>query len=278
MTLLDEATHSYLTENTIAEIVDTSNTFVPKYGRPLSVPKVQRLARSFELEAIGTLYLSLRSDGQYAILDGQHRIAAARLRGHTKLPALVFIDLSYEQEAALYFKFATVNQQTSLDKFRARLEANEPLAKDIEDILNSLGLHVSFSGQAEGGVQAISTLESLFRKGGRGHLRAVLTTIYRTWQGAPRAYNSGILNGLSGFILRYDKLTIQDDGVKLDWSRLVQTLSHLTPDALIAKASQLKGILSQSESNTATGQVILSEYNRGLKTKRLPDWTREYNR
>jgi hypothetical protein len=276
--VIDETTRKYLSESTIAEIVDTNLCFVPKYGRPLSVPKIQRLARSFQLEAIGTVYLSLRSDGQYAILDGQHRIAAARLRGHTKLPALVFIDLSYEQEAALYVKFATVNQQTSLDKFRARIEAHEPMALDIVDVLESIGLHISYSGQVEGGIQAVIVLENLYRKGGRSHLRHVLTTIYRTWQGTPRAYNSQIVNGLSAFLLRYEKLTIADDGVRLDWQRLVSTLAHLTPDGLIAKATQLKGILSQSESNTVVGQVILSEYNRGLKTKRLPDWSREYNR
>lgn len=277
---MDTQIQTFLSNNTIAEMVDTVDCFVPKFGRPLSVPKVQRLARSFELEAVGTLYLSLRSStspngGHYAILDGQHRIAAARLRGITKLPALVFIDLTYEQEAALYVKFATVNQQTSLDKFRARVEAQEPQALDILEVLNSIGgLYISYSGQDDHGIQAVTVIENLYRKGGRAHLRHVLTTIYRTWQGTPRAYTHPILQGLSAFLTRYEQLTLEDDGIKLDWQRLISILGHLTPEALIAKASQLRGILGQvSANNDSVGQLILLEYNKGLKTKRLPEWS-----
>src|SRR5678816_2340750 len=143
-------TQQELDSKTIYEIVPTSKMFVASYGRPLSVAKVQRIARAFDERAIGTVYLSLRNNGEYAILDGQHRVAAANLKGIYELPARVFIDLSYEDEAALYVKFATVNKQTSLDRWRARVIAKEPKVQDITDLLQSIGLTVSYSGQADG--------------------------------------------------------------------------------------------------------------------------------
>lgn len=266
-------TQQELDSKTLFEVVPTSKTFVAKYGRPLAVAKVQRIARAFDERAIGTVYLSLRNNGKYAILDGQHRIAAANLKGIRELPARVFIDLTYEEEAELYVKFATVNKQSSLDRWKARVEAQEPKVKDITDLLDSIGLSVSYSGQSEGTLQAVSVIEDIYDKNGRAHLRNILATIYRTWQGAPRAYTQSILQGLSAFLLRYESLTIKDDGVKLDWHRLTDSLANMTPDSLIAKAQQLKGILSQSESRYAIGQVILFEYNKGLKTKRLPEWS-----
>lgn len=263
----------YIDQNTIYEIVSTDKTFVAKYGRPLVVAKVQAMARQFDERAIGTVYLSLRPDGMYAILDGQHRIATANLKGVRQVPARVFIDLSYEEEAALYVKFATVNQQSPMDKFRARLEAKEPLALDIVDVLYSVGgLHVGI-GQQDHTIQAITVIEGLYRRVGRAHLRHVLTTIYRTWQGTPRAYTHPILSGISSFLLRYEGLTEKDDGVKLDWQHLISTLAHMTPESLIAKGTQLQGLMSKEKAASAVGQIILHEYNKGLKKNKLPDWT-----
>lgn len=270
---------SYMSEqdvlnNTLFDTVQTSKMFVARYGRPLLVAKVQTMARNFDLNAIGTVYLSMRSNDSYAILDGQHRVAAANLKGIHELPSRVFIDLSYEEEAALYVKFATVNKQTSLDRFKARVEAKELLALDIVDLLSSLNLQIAYSGPAGGGIQAVTAVEGIYKKGGRKHLRDVLSTIYRTWQTHPRAYVQPILLGISMFIQRYDKLTVENDGVKLDWGRLIDKLACLTPESLIAKASQLRGVISQVESNGAIGMVILYEYNKGLKTNKLPEWVR----
>lgn len=260
--------------NTLFETVPTNKMFVAKYGRPLMVAKVQAMARQFDKDAVGTVYLSLRNTGDYAILDGQHRVAAANLKGIHELPARVFIDLTYAQEAALYVKFATVNQQSPLDKFKARVEARDATALDILEVLDSCGgLFISYSGSVDHGIQAVSLLESLYKRGGRGHLRHVLTTIYRTWQGTPKAYTHPILQGISAFLLRYEGLTTEDDGVKLDWSRLVQALAHMTPEGLVAKGTQLQGLMSKEKAASAVGQIILHEYNKGLKKYKLPEWT-----
>lgn len=272
--MTNQLDQQYIEQNTVFEVVPTSKMFVAKYGRPLVVAKVQTMVRLFDKNGIGTIYLSLRSDGQYAILDGQHRVAAANLKGLYELPSLVFIDLTYEEEAALYVKFATVNQQSSLDKFKARVEAREPTALDIVDLLDSCGsLYIAYNGPADHGIQAVSLLENLYRKNGRAHLRHVLTTIYRTWQGTQRAYTYSVVQGISAFLLRYEGLTVQDDGVKLDWQRLTQILQRMTPEGLIAKATQLQGLMSKEKAASAAGQIILHEYNKGLKTHKLPDWT-----
>lgn len=272
MALSDLSLDEQISSQTLFDTIPICKMFVAKYGRPLVVARVQQIVRSFDEKAIGTIYLSIRADGNYAILDGQHRIAAANLKGLTTLSSRVFIDLTYEQEAALYVKFATVNKQTSLDRFKARVEAREPLALDILDILNSTNLTISYSGQSAGTLQAVSTLEAIYKKGGRAHLRNVLTTIYHSWKDQPRAYVLPILYGISMFLQRYNNDNTQP---KLDWTRLYSKLHQLTPEILIAKSSQLKGVISQAESQAVVGMVILYEYNSGLhKQNKLPEWTR----
>ena len=270
-TITDQELDSLIKSRTDIDTVPIDSMLVPKYGRELSISKVQRLVRNFDIDAIGIPFLSLHSSGEYAIIDGQHRIAAARMKGFHTLKCLVFIDITYEQEASLYVKFATVNKQTARDRFKAKVEARDLIAVDIVDLCEQIGLVVSTNGQIVGGIQAVGTLEKLYEKHGRAHLRDVLATVYRVWGDHIRAYNSPILEGLSAFILRYEAST-----PKLDWNRLITCLKNLTPDSLLAKSSQLKGILSKTESNTAVGQVVLIEYNKNLRTNKLSEWTAFY--
>jgi len=105
--------------------------FSAPYERPLSQPKVDRILKAWDLRAVGVLYLSERvtpgsEDHAFAILDGRHRQAAAEQHGVASLPALIYQGLTYADEATLYVAFATVNRQTALDRFRARVEAGDP--------------------------------------------------------------------------------------------------------------------------------------------------------
>lgn len=82
-------------EKTLFEWVNILDTFVANYGRPLSETRVKSILKHFDPLGLGTILLSMRDDNRYAIIDGQHRIAAAMEYGMTSVPSRVYIDLSY---------------------------------------------------------------------------------------------------------------------------------------------------------------------------------------
>ena len=58
------------------EWLPVQDLLIEDYQRELKVKRVRELTRTFNINMVGTLKVSLRSGGYY-IMDGQHRKAAA---------------------------------------------------------------------------------------------------------------------------------------------------------------------------------------------------------
>src|SRR4030095_16437700 len=164
-----------LEERTRYEWVPLLSTFAAPYERPLSPSKVERLVTEWNLPAAGVLYLAERRDRpanepvRYPILDGRHRIAAAQRKGYERLPALIYQGLSYQEEARLYVAFATVNRQTSMDRYRARLEGGDEVALQIQRLARDVGhvmIGIQYSIGSPGFLNAVFTCERILTQWG----------------------------------------------------------------------------------------------------------------
>jgi hypothetical protein len=96
-----------------------------RYQRSLeanqSIRLIRRIAANWDWGLCQPLYVARRSDGKLYVVDGQHRWAAAKLRGDVwQLPCVVRSFASTEEEAAA---FVALNQErtplTALQIFRA---------------------------------------------------------------------------------------------------------------------------------------------------------------
>jgi proline racemase len=58
------------------------------YQQPVSKQMVEKLASEFKLDLVGTIQVNYR-DGVLWIVDGKHRVEAAKIVGITRLVALV---------------------------------------------------------------------------------------------------------------------------------------------------------------------------------------------
>lgn len=256
-------------ESTLFDWVPVDRMFVAPYGRPFSQKKVDGLLLNFDFAALGVLYLSFRSEeDNYAILDGQHRMVAAMQKGHTELPSRIYIDLSYEQEAALYVRFATVNRQTALDRFRARLEAKEPVALHIEGIIREHGgLEIAASSKGrEGFFCAVDQAEKTLRRDGADGLIDVCRILRAAWETAPRAWTASMITGVAGFWIRYRR------NKELRYDRLVSVLQLRTPESVLARAAMIASTDRRSNVSGSIGMAILHLYNDGIRSHRLPGW------
>lgn len=264
MAVAEMTHHDDIETKTLFEYVPINATFVePAYGRAMDGPLIRKLAREWDERAIGVIMLSLRPDGQYAIIDGQHRIEVARRMGLTEIPARVHIDLSIEDEARLYRLYAVRKQQTSLDRYRAGVVEGDHAILRIKSIVESLGLEVRHSQNGSGSVGSVQALTRVYGRYGPSMLDIVLRTLYAAFGTDHKAYGAPMLVGLAGFIQRFE--------AECDWVRLVERLhaeglTEITQRAIAAKRAW------HGETDTAMGQIVMDIYNKGLSTNRIGPW------
>lgn len=261
--MLDPRDDERLDRDTLTDWVPVSKMFVDKYARPASEDRIVAMIRSgFSADKLGCIMLSMRDDGRFAIIDGNHRVQVSRRMGITLMLARVFIDLTYEQEAELFVAFNSVNRPTALDRFRARLEAGEPQAHEIAEILRKHGMTVAINGRALGAVGAVSALDKLYREQGPTGVYDIVNILHRAWGNAPRAWVTDMVSGMRMFWLRYHD--------EVDRTLLVERLRVVTPEIVLGHAGV--GQIKAPNNGSLVGRQLVETYNRGLRRNRLSEW------
>src|SRR5215471_14986336 len=76
----------------------------PSYQRGEKKRLINFIAKDWDWRKCGAIHVSLREDGEWKIIDGQQRTAAAKLRGDIKeLPALIYDEeLKLHDEADIF--------------------------------------------------------------------------------------------------------------------------------------------------------------------------------
>lgn len=262
-------------ENTIFDWVDIDRMFIDRYGRPLSEPKVVRLAAKWNTQKCAPLLLSYRDDqDMFAILDGGHRREAARRNNATKLPCYIHLDLTYEQEADLYLAYATVHQQTAMDKFRARIEGREPHALAIQRICRGQGIQISLTAARSDNhdaryINAVAAVEKVYRLPNGPLVLAEALRICDLGMFPNRGcFDSQVLLGMGFFVARYQDHTLFKS------ERLIERLKRVGAHGLIQRANALMASgVRAGNTGGIYGQTLLAIYNSGLRLERqLPEW------
>lgn len=253
--------------NTEDLIVDTN------YQRPVKHALVKAISEAWDWRAVRTLAVSLRLTDEgniYAVIDGQQRLMAARECDIKKLPCQVYVDLSEKQEAELFLKLNNSSKPSANDMFRAKLAEGDEEAKLIMMALNNTGWGLDLEktqrkdkyGFTSKTVNSATALTNIYRNGGILHLQSVLNLAHG-WYGQHLAASSDILNGISGFLLKYKG--------QVDMTRLTEKLAEETPSSLLGKAIQLMAaeramyLSGQSTRYKSLTRVILGVYNKGLR-------------
>lgn len=252
-----------LDQYTFSEIVPIQVIHTAPYCRPVSEYRVNLLLRQgFDVRKMGSIKTSMRADGQHYILDGNHRREAAKKLGLTSLPAQVFIDLTYEEEAELFIAFNTVNRPTAMDRFRARLEKGDEQALDIQRILESVGMKIALNGPAIGQVSSIAATDRAYEDLGEKGLTDIVQILYAAWGNSRRAWVNIMIDGMRQFWGRYRTEIVR--------SQLIDKLQMVTPEWLLAQAGM--GYVQESP-GTRLGKQIVARYNwKRPPGTRLGEW------
>lgn len=253
---IDKSTH--------LERVNVKDMFLERYCRPVSHAQIGRMMRAgFSMKKLGILTLSFRWDtGMYAVIDGNHRRHLAIEMGIPVLPARVFDDLDYDEEAELFEALNTMSKPTALHLFNSRLERNEPRALDIQRILEKFDLHipVKSNNTRPHRVTAVAQLDALYIERGPVEFSEVIEILHKAWEYDPSAYVSKMLHGMQLFWSRYKN--------EVDKARLISQLQLITPHRLFG----LAGEKTQTDSSASLiGKYIVKLYD-GQRRKKLPEW------
>lgn len=236
------------------------------YARPLNIRRVNKLVSEWDSQAVGILLLSLRDNGLFANIDGQHRAEAARRVGIKALDAYVYIDLSLKDEARLYSKFGDYLKQTARDRYIAMLAEGKPEIVAINRILATRGLHVvPGGGQVQNGVQAIESVLAVAHMFGPTVLRATIDLLHDAWGSEPRAYVGTAVKGTAHFLARFG------ESGSYNRQRMIDRMQREGIAGVERRANNWLGI-DRTSNVSAWGKALMSLHDSGNVQFKLGSW------
>jgi hypothetical protein len=219
-----------------------------RYQRELDARRVEAMTKRFSPSLMGVPVVARREDGSLVRIDGQHRCAAAISAGHGDVPVMmeVYEGLTLQQEAELFLQLNGGRTAVgAVDKYKARLEAREPVALEIQGLLKKHGLRVG-KVPARNCVLAIQAVERAFH---RGTLDSTLFVLCGWCEGDAAAFDGLFVRAVSLFLSYYPDV---------DPRHLVSRLEQVAPSRL---ETRLRREAQSGSSEDAARLVLTDIYN-----------------
>lgn len=109
-----------------------------EYQRALQGSRVDRMSTDWSWVACGAILVALRGvgSGDYYVIDGQHRVAAAERANIIELPCLVFESMTHIDEAQGFIDVNISRKAMNVvDRYRALLVVEDPVALRVKVFL-----------------------------------------------------------------------------------------------------------------------------------------------
>lgn len=231
--------------------------------RELNQARVDHLAAHFDPEQIGHPVVSER-DGNYWIIDGQHRIEALKQIGwgDQSVQCEVYDGLTDTDEAELFLVRNDTLTVHALDKFKVGVNADRAVETDINRIVLSNNLVVS-RDKIPGAIAAVGTLQRVYKRGG-GPILSRTLRIVRDAYGDP-GMEAAVIDGLGHLCQRYNgDLNDSEAVAKL-------TKAHGGVNGLLGKAENIRRKTGNPKALCVAAAAV-EIINSGKGGKKLPSW------
>jgi len=244
-----------------------------QYQRGLQGPRSKALIRKIVEEFSWPKFTPITAvpldwtAGKFAVVDGQHRAAAAILHPLvTEVPAWVVESLETRGQAKVFVGInEDRNRMTGMQLFKAQLAAGEPDALQVNSVCERAGIRVAFhlSGNAKNlpplTTMAVSTIRKLIGTFGEKPVVLAMTALATAYHDTP--------NQLRGQVIQALTMLFAEDGAGVDMGRLVKALEERDCEDLIDAARAFKKLYGGS---TEAGMVsaIRKDYERALSDDR----------
>ncbi len=179
----------------------------PTYQRSMeegaSQSLIRKIAMFWNWDLCQPLVVARRDDGRLFVIDGQHRLEAAKLRGDiAQLPAVVVQYASAADEAA---SFVHLNQQrrplSKLDVFKAAVASGDAEACAISKAMAEAGLSVANTTNwmcwKPGQLSNVGGIERAWRGHGAWATSTALRVLAQAWAGGVLQYAGSMFPGIA---------------------------------------------------------------------------------
>ena len=166
--------------------------FDPLYQRQLdqrSQQLIWRIAAGWDWNLFQPLVVARRPDGELFVVDGQHRLEAAKLRGDIQqLPCVIFSSSAAADEAEVFVK---LNQErrplTAFALYNAALATGDPVVTALAEIFRDTGWAIVGTADTKtlkpGELNCVGRIRRLHAQHGDRLTRMVLTVLARAFPG-----------------------------------------------------------------------------------------------
>lgn len=259
--------------STFRHVLISDVTVDPEAQRTVSLAWVKAHIQKFDPEQLGYIVVNRRANGKLFIIDGQHRVELLRAVGwgDQLVHSEYFDGLTQAQEAALFNSRNDRKSVSPVDKFRIGVIAGDPIACDINRIVNEHKLVVSNQVNV-GRVVAVKALQRVYNGGGivsekegPTALANTLKVIVLAWGDQPSSLNGKIIEGVGLMQLRYNG--------KFQQKALVEKLAPFPGGApgIVGKAGAMRELRGRPMPH-CVASIIVDIYNKGRRTNKLDEW------
>ena len=143
-----------------------------RYQRPLGKAnwsRIRKIAAEFRWSRFSPILVAPTASGGYAVVDGQHRVHAAKICGFSRVPALI-VQMDKQEQAR---SFSWVNDQvtriSTFHIYKAALAAGEDWAIDCREAVEVSGCRLmtgnsSTNSKKVGEIYAIALIRHLVER------------------------------------------------------------------------------------------------------------------
>lgn len=226
--------------------------YIDKYQRPLSLLRVKKYAREFDVIKAGTILVSKRANGTYWIIDGQHRYFAMKTLGLQLIACLVHEGLTYEQEAAM-FRFVNDNKVVSpLEKLNADVQWGDEFSINLIALCEKHGFTLDAKNPRKE-FRSVKALQDIYSYDNG----TTLERIFRIVNAAYPTEKSRTLNK----VLRGIFIFLKKHGDAIDEKNLIKRLAKVGIIQLFAKGNSWMQVRYGGHEHDGIAEAIIDIYD-----------------
>jgi hypothetical protein len=194
---------------------------------------VAKIAAEFRWSRFSPVIVSPVAGGKLAIVDGQHRVTAAALRGFDQVPCQIIIADVAEQADAFRAINGAVTKMSAMQIHAAAVVAGEPAAVELDRAcavaqVTILRYPKGLETIRPGETMAVGALRRALADHGRGVLIAALQCITQTPNNVPGAVNQLTVAAL-GEVIAADEVLRADRDAMLQVFRQIEIEQEAEP-------------------------------------------------
>lgn len=260
----------------------------PGNKRAFDEQRANKMAAHLEDYLLGVVFAAER-DGSLWVIDGWHRVAAARLAGMDTIRVLIVHGYTPADDARAFDLLNTLPVRIGPGPmFWARVDYDDPVASDVLAIARACGVTVAQTGTGTAArrpdvTRAYAALQFVYARQGASRLAATLTVLRAAWPSDRRALEANPILWTASFIALYDVLP------QFSLERLTLALSRVDISEVVRRVKAMDGArgvrgpqadkggrYTSSFGGISPREVLLGIYNHGLRDasgNRLPEAT-----